>query len=229
MGVWTVVTVGEQHQAGLNNGNHLCYRLSLKIEPGNSSPRIASSKEDLAGKTLGRANLIYWSLFWIIRVSWILIAPYYGLYVSELQSELFPDAITYTSLCVTLKAIIIAWQTWKIVKISLKVSALIAWSHFYSDFRETLYGSWDADAASQLQQAPGLASWLMFLVLFVKFWLISWPMHCVVFTLLTKYHYCKLSNTDKKLWWPWKFRNTSAFGNTGGGFKNLCTRYMNAL
>jgi len=27
------------------------YRLSLKIEPGNSSPRLATSKEDLAGKT----------------------------------------------------------------------------------------------------------------------------------------------------------------------------------
>lgn len=41
----------EQHWPGLSDGNHLCCRLSLKIEPGNSSPRIASSKEDLAGKT----------------------------------------------------------------------------------------------------------------------------------------------------------------------------------
>lgn len=28
----------------------LLYRLSLKIEPGNSSPRLVSSKEDLGGK-----------------------------------------------------------------------------------------------------------------------------------------------------------------------------------
>ena len=37
----------------------LCCRLSLKIEPGNSSPRIASSKEDLAGRTIGVGILIY--------------------------------------------------------------------------------------------------------------------------------------------------------------------------
>lgn len=40
-----------QQWAGVSDGNRLCCRLSLKIEPGNSSPRIASSKEDLAGMT----------------------------------------------------------------------------------------------------------------------------------------------------------------------------------
>lgn len=34
----------------MSDGNLVHCRLSLKIEPGSSSPRIACSKEDLAGK-----------------------------------------------------------------------------------------------------------------------------------------------------------------------------------
>ncbi|KAG7263120.1 hypothetical protein CRUP_015377 [Coryphaenoides rupestris] len=42
------------------------FKLSLKIEPGNSSPRIASSKEDLAGRTTGSGrSLSSWTRFWI--------------------------------------------------------------------------------------------------------------------------------------------------------------------
>ncbi len=72
----------------LNMVFYFIYRLSLKIEPGNSSPRLVSSKEDLGGKVFIPSSvqftflknswkwltLLFFSEFWLPVERWRIIS-----------------------------------------------------------------------------------------------------------------------------------------------------------